>query len=83
MIVRGPVVGDPNSTETSSAVCPAGTRVIGGGSNNTGSAIIASMPDSTTTDTDFPNGLGWSVRGSNGLFQTDAFNAIAICANVP
>jgi hypothetical protein len=57
--------------------------VISGGYNNTGANIISSVPDSTTTNTDNPNGLGWSVKGSNGLFQTDYFEAFAICANVP
>ena len=83
MIVDGPVLGGANSTNTSSAVCPAGTRVLGGGYNNTGSFISSSVPDSTTTNTDNPNGLGWSVKGSNGLFNPDYFEAFAICANVP
>jgi hypothetical protein len=80
VMVLGPTRSLNNSAATSSAVCPPGDHVLGGGYNFTGSAFpLSSIPDSGGSNLD---GLGWTVAASNNFNQSGTFRAFATCGMV-
>jgi Collagen triple helix repeat (20 copies) len=85
VLILGPTMLLNNSAAASSAVCPLGEHVLGGGYNFTGSAFpLFSIPDSTggfASQTN-PNGLGWTVEASNNFNQSGTFRAFATCGMV-
>jgi hypothetical protein len=74
----------PPTAMSSSAACPAGTHVVGGGATPSSGGTVAELwlnrsrpfdgPDSDTRPDD-----GWAARGYNRFGTTKAFSAFAIC----
>jgi hypothetical protein len=73
VVVTGPSVTiQPGQYLSSSASCPSGTVILGGGEGNSGSQVLL-------TDTRPSGTTGWLVYVRNNDTFANTFNAYAIC----
>jgi hypothetical protein len=83
VLLMGPTVSISNSAGSSTVVCPAGKKALGGGFNWSGSVFVdENEPDSTGNFANrfAPDGNGWTVHASNNFLQNGSFTAFGICA---
>ena len=79
--VVSPYVSANNSRNSTTASCPAGTTVVGGGYQAGPYLPTGGGQDTEAPSASYPNGNGWTVvtGQSNGLGQT--FRAFALCVS--
>jgi hypothetical protein len=85
VLLIGPLTSISNSAATSSVVCPAGKKALGGGFNFSGTVfVMENEPDSTGNFNNraTPDGNGWTVYGFDNFNQSGSFSAFVTCGNV-